>query len=93
VQTTHLPNKDWGSITITHPFHPLRGQTLKVLKTKKMNGTRIFSVLSGEEIVAVRETWIQQDPFSNSLPSTTTLYALPSTLVELIELLKNIQQK
>ena len=57
----------------------------KGFKNQKDQWYSYFFGFVGEEIVAVQENWIQQDPLFDSLPSTTTLYALPSTLVELID--------
>jgi hypothetical protein len=38
-----------GSVTITHPFHPLSGKELKILKTRKIAG-KIMLVLQSEQI-------------------------------------------
>jgi len=38
-----------GTVTITHPFHPLSGKELKILKTRKIAG-KIILVLQSEQI-------------------------------------------
>ena len=41
--------EELGTVTITHPFHPLSGKELKILKTRKIAG-KIFLVLQSEQI-------------------------------------------
>src|SRR6478672_989579 len=52
-----------GSVLITHPFHPLSGQRLEVLFTKRRGGA---VVLVGESArlgrVTVRESWTERGP-------------------------------
>jgi hypothetical protein len=38
-----------GTVIITHPFHPLSGKELKILKTRKIAG-KVFLVLQSEQI-------------------------------------------
>lgn len=33
-----MPNSSLGSVEITHPFHPLRGQRFLVLKSRRVAG-------------------------------------------------------
>ena len=37
-RTAQKPNVNLGSTTITHPFHPLRGQQFPILKTRRVAG-------------------------------------------------------
>ena len=47
-----------GSVEITHPFHPLRGQKFAVLKLRKVSGVATLSVRHPElGSFAVREDW------------------------------------
>ncbi|MHB1128415.1 MAG: DUF5372 family protein [Bacillota bacterium] len=91
MQTAHLPTPDLESVTITHPFHPLFGRSFKVLKSKKVNGIHLYSVEVEEGVMTVQENWTDRNP-AFSPQAKTTLFVLPSTLVELAELLKSIMQ-
>ena len=42
-------NEELGSVTIIHPFHPMSGKELQILKTRKIAG-KIFLVLHNEQI-------------------------------------------
>ncbi len=91
VQTTHLSKSDFESVTITHPFHPLFGRTFKLLKVKKVNGIRLYSVETKEGVITIQENWTDRDPAFNPKASKITLFLLPSTLIELVELLESIK--
>ena len=54
---THLLNLDLGSLTITHPYHPLKGQSYDILKIKKINGERRYSLRVDNDVVCVPESW------------------------------------
>jgi hypothetical protein len=43
-RTTHISNRYSGYVTITHPFHPLQGQRLKILSSRKWGEKDIFSL-------------------------------------------------
>jgi len=51
-------NKDLGSATITHPFHPLYGKTYTILKIRKLATGRRYSLLADEDVFCVPESWI-----------------------------------
>ena len=38
--TAHQSNNNSGWATITHPFHPLKGQRFEVLKTRHLSGEK-----------------------------------------------------
>jgi hypothetical protein len=40
------PSDLWGSVVVTHPFHPLKGERLEVLYSKKRGADTVF-VCSG----------------------------------------------
>ncbi|MEW6663207.1 MAG: hypothetical protein ACOY9Y_07180 [Bacillota bacterium] len=63
-----------------------------MLKSKKVNGVRLYSVQLGEDVIAVQESWTDRNPAFSPQASNTTLFVLPSTLVELVDLLKAIQR-
>jgi len=47
-----------GSAEITHPFHPLRGQRLPVLKTRHVSGVKCLSLRHTDRgSFAVPEEW------------------------------------
>jgi hypothetical protein len=37
-----------GSVVVTHPFHPLRGQRLEVLLERRCGGVRVFVCDAGD---------------------------------------------
>ena len=37
-----------GSVVVTHPFHPLRGQRLEVLLERRCGGGRVFVCDAGD---------------------------------------------
>ncbi|MCP4603864.1 MAG: hypothetical protein GY847_25650 [Proteobacteria bacterium] len=51
-----------GFAEITHPYHPLRGQSFPILKTRKVSGTETL-VLRGSPVgtFAVPLEWTDQD--------------------------------
>jgi L-lactate utilization protein LutC len=62
-------NKDLGSATITHPFHPLYGKSFAILKIRKFPSGRFFSLLTENDVFCVPESWIipnKSDCFENS---------------------------
>lgn len=63
-RTTHISNRYSGYVTITHPFHPLQGQQLKIISTRKWDGRDIFS-LQTEAMgsIAISRDWTDKaDP-------------------------------
>lgn len=79
-----------GSVTITHPFHPLNGQTFEVLCNKKFNGKDILSLKAENGSLCVLREWtdktdldIYQDYNNPSILSVTYL----EELIELISML------
>jgi len=54
-----LLNKDLGTVTITHPYHPLYGQSFPVLKTRRYPSGRRFSLLVKDDVISVPESWIR----------------------------------
>ncbi|MBN2560483.1 MAG: hypothetical protein JXQ75_06100 [Phycisphaerae bacterium] len=57
-RTAHNPSEELGSATITHPYHPLRGESFPVLKTRRVGGvdTLILRGTSGGTL-AVPLAW------------------------------------
>ena len=72
-------NQDYGSATITHPFHPLKGQTFAILKIRKYPHGKRYSLLSEDDVFCVPESWISSgvDNGSDRSPfNTEVLHAL-----------------
>lgn len=44
MQTALLSNPSLGWALITHPFHPLKGQRLAILKIRKVAGQEVLSL-------------------------------------------------
>jgi hypothetical protein len=62
-----------GSVEITHPFHPLRGQKFAVLKLRTVSGVATLSVRHPElGSFAIREDWTDWS-VANTPPGTQSL--------------------
>lgn len=62
-------NRDLGTVTILHPYHPLYGQSFPILKIRKVDGQRRYSLRSEDDVFSVPESWITdtgQDVFSET---------------------------
>ncbi|MCF8568585.1 Y4bD/Y4pK family protein [Alicyclobacillus tolerans] len=75
------------SVTITHPFHPLRGQTFALLKVKHVNGIPLYSLQTKSTVICVPESWTDQYRVQDFKP-VTPFNALD--LKELVEFLRNL---
>lgn len=75
-------NKDLGHATILHPYHPLYGQSFPILKARKVNGIRRYSLQSGDDVFAVPETWVS-DVSTNAFSDS---YFDPCSIQHLLEL-------
>jgi hypothetical protein len=63
VRTAHWPGQPLGSAEITHPFHPLRGHQLVVLKVRKVSGVEMLSLRHAERgSFAVPREWTDWAP-------------------------------
>lgn len=56
-QIAHRLNHVLGSLTITHPYHPLKGRIYDVLKVKEINSVRYYSLRVDDDITCVPESW------------------------------------
>ena len=72
-------SRDLGTATILHPYHPLYGQSFPILKIRKVDGQRRYSLRSEDDIFSVPESWITdtgQNAFSESYFDADTVKAL-----------------
>lgn len=72
-------SRDLGTVTILHPYHPLYGQSFPILKIRKVDGQRHYSLRSEDDVFSVPESWTidtGQNLFSESYFDTDTLRAL-----------------
>ena len=61
VQTALLPNLSLGWAAITHPFHPLKGQRLAILKIRKIAGQEVLSLYDDERgTLPIPRDWTDQ---------------------------------
>ena len=51
-------NQDYGAATITHPFHPLYGQTFSILKVRRYPAGRHYSLQCENDVICVPESWV-----------------------------------
>jgi hypothetical protein len=79
-----------GSAQITHPFHPLKGQTFPILQSKRISGKDLLFLRGTDRgTFAVPREWTDQAD-----PSPLAAVGLPPTILEarcllaLVELLR-----
>jgi Family of unknown function (DUF5372) len=79
-------------VTITHPFHPLRGQQFKVLSSKTFNHRDILSLQgSNQGTIAIPREWTDKaEP--NLYESVETLLLSFSHLLQLTDLITTLNQ-
>ena len=80
-----------GSIEITHPFHPLRGQKFVVLKVRTVAGVATLSARHPDlGTFAIREDWTDW-----SVANTTPMQSLmidAFALAELAEIVESLNR-
>lgn len=90
MQTTHKLNRNLGSLTITHPFHPLFGKSYTILEVKEIYGSRRYSLLTDSGVLSVPESWT--DRYSKPIFSKDSYsFSLDACFLhDLVQLLKSI---
>ncbi len=51
---------------ITHPFHPLQGQSFQILTTRKIAGREAFSMKTSQGVLSIPREWTDKadpDPY------------------------------
>jgi len=72
-------SRDLGTATILHPYHPLFGQSFPILKIRKVDSQRRYSLQSEDDIFSVPESWIidtGQNVFAESYFDTNAIRSL-----------------
>ncbi|QQE78001.1 DUF5372 family protein [Alicyclobacillus sp. SO9] len=87
MQNALQPNSLSESVTITHPFHPLHGQTFTLLKIKHVNGIPLYSLQTDSSVICVPESWTDRHRPQDTKP-VTPFNGLD--LKELVELLRSL---
>jgi hypothetical protein len=95
VRTALLSKEDLGWAVITHPFHPLRGQRLRILKARNWLGQPTYILEGGEcGTVTMPQEWTDRDPFDGVDGKKRILgSAALLELVALTEALKGLAKK
>jgi hypothetical protein len=79
-----------GSLVVTHPFHPLFGQCLPVLFTKRRGGVLVMVCaggVGGRVTVTLPLAWTDRGPVSDGHRlSVDALVALGDLLIALIDM-------
>jgi len=90
--TALTPNACLGWATITHPFHPLRGQRFEVLKTRRAGGMEIVMLRHAERgSYAIARDWTDWSLSEPIPPPDGRLSKLAlETLAELTELVTEL---
>jgi len=79
-----------GSVEITHPFHPLRGQKFAVLKLRTVSGVATLSVRDPElGSFAIREDWTDWC-VANTSPGSQALMIDAFGLAELAVIVESL---
>jgi hypothetical protein len=79
-----------GSVEITHPFHPLRGEKFAVLKLRTVSGVATLSVRHPDlGSFAIPEDWTDWS-VANSTPSAQSLMIDAFGLAELAVLVESL---
>jgi len=83
-----------GSVTITHPFHPMSGKNLQILKTRKIGG-RLVLTLRNEQVgnINVPVDWTDYFPVNQEAHSTPEAFISVESLLALCELVKKLDKK
>lgn len=87
-QITQKLNTFLGSVTITHPFHPLNGESYDILEVKDMIGLRRYSLRTDSGVLCVPESWTDRQ--KHKLDSQKIRFDA-FTLKELTQLLQNLE--
>ena len=77
-----------GKLTITHPFHPLRGQSYDILKVKEVSGAKRYSLRIGNDVLCVPESWTDRHIYQLDSTETEQVPFNVFCLFELVTLLK-----
>ena len=77
-------DSEW--VTITHPYHPLKGKSFKILLTRKVGGKTIVSLeKEGLGSFAVLQEWTNQSNELNQIPQIHSFFCI----LELISLISD----
>jgi len=61
IQTALLSNPSLGWALVTHPFHPLKGQRLAILKIRKIAGQEVLSLFDDKRgSLPIPRDWTDQ---------------------------------
>ena len=93
-QNALLPNESLGWITITHPYHPFRGQRFPIIKIRHRFNQETF-ILQGSELgtFTVPREWTDRALPSLSHPSDSPLRLDVSSLLLLQKDLQRLKEK
>ena len=84
--------EELGTVTITHPFHPMSGKELQILKTRKIAG-KIILVLQSEQIgiFNIPTEWTNYFSADQEKPVIPGTYISVESLFALCELVNKKQ--
>lgn len=77
-------------ITISHPFHPLHGQSFALLSIREVKGLRRYSLQTDTGVVCVPENWTTHHAQTTISPSEFSFDLL--TLKELAQFLHTLEE-
>lgn len=86
-----------GWVEITHPFHPLRGKYLQVLKRRRLSGRETLIVREptrGSGSVSVLREWTDwAEPSAQSLPGGPEQRLALEPLLDLVTLVESLTRE
>jgi hypothetical protein len=91
VQITHKLNPLLGNVTITHPFHPLQGQSFAILSVKEVDGTRRYSLRTDSGVLCVPESWTDRQVGLNIDSDAPKIAFDALTLKELAQFIRTLE--
>jgi hypothetical protein len=75
-----------GSLVVTHPFHPLRGQRLEVLHSRRWGRSRLYLCDGGAlGDVVLSEEWTDRGPEPAERPLTLAVLVELAALVAALD--------
>lgn len=83
-----------GYVTITHPFHPWKGQSFQILSTKNFNNRDIFSLRTlARGTVGISRDWTDKaDPNPYQILTDLSSILSFSHLQQLVKLVTDLDQ-
>ncbi len=93
--TTHNNSTPLGWAKVTHPFHPRRGQSYQILKTRRVSGKETLILRdTSSGTFAIAKDWTDlSDPSIQSNPGSSPLILHFNSLVDIADIIRAIDKQ